>query len=125
MLTIKQEQNQDVVADFLQKLGSDADLSDDIVMTSRDGETMIGLGSLSLNAGKVYLNHIIFVPEFEDELMVQGLAKALLNLADLRGIRVVYGTEPALEKLYAALGFQNENEEYVLQLEGYFTKKHS
>ena len=125
MLTIKQEQNQDVVADFLQKLGRDADLSDDIVMTSRDGETMIGLGSLSLNAGKVYLNHIIFVPEFEDELMVQGLAKALLNLADLRGIRVVYGTEPALEKLYAALGFQNENEEYVLQLEGYFTKKHS
>lgn len=125
MLTIKQEQNQDVVVDFLQKLGSDADLSDDIVMTSRDGETMIGLGSLSLNAGKVYLNHIIFVPEFEDELMVQGLAKALLNLADLRGIRVVYGTEPALEKLYAALGFQNENEEYVLQLEGYFTKKHS
>lgn len=125
MLTIKQEQNQDVVADFLQKQGSDVDLSDDIVMTSRDGETMIGLGSLSLNAGKVYLNHIIFAPEFEDELMVQGLAKALLNLADLRGIRVVYGAEPALEKLYAALGFQNKNEEYVLQLEGYFTKKHS
>ena len=62
MLTIKQEQNQDVVTDFLREQGSDADLSDDIVMTSRVGETIIGLGSLSLNAGKDYLNHIIFVP---------------------------------------------------------------
>ena len=54
-----------------------------------------------------------------------GLAKALMNLADLRGIKKIYGSSKALENIYTALRFQKEEEEYSVSLEGYFTAGHA
>ena len=65
--------------------------------------------------------------EFKDNLgFILGIMKSLLNLADLRGIRTVYGSNPALYDLYKMLRFQKETMEdgkkrYALDLEGYFT----
>ena len=61
----------------------------------------------------------------EDLNLVLGLMKSLLNLADLRGMKTVYGSNPAMFDLYKMLRFKKSAGEakkmYELSLEGYFT----
>ena len=47
-----------------------------------------------------------------------------MNLADLRGIKQIYGTNKELEELYKLLRFKKEEGRYFLNLEGYFTTDH-
>ncbi|MBQ4515805.1 MAG: hypothetical protein II978_03340, partial [Clostridia bacterium] len=53
-----------------------------------------------------------------------GMLKAIMNLADLRGIKQIYGTNKELEELYKLLRFKKEEGRYFLNLEGYFTTDH-
>lgn len=118
LLTIKKEEANDKLSEFLKELGYVKDLQNKIIMTAKDGDIYLGAGALELIGSKVYLN---FVDTKDDELSLRlGIAKSLLNLADLRGIKFVYGNNEDLEKIYKLTRFKKENDEYILNLEGYF-----
>ena len=119
MLTIKKEDLNDKLENFLKEIDCDENLTDKIVMTAKDGDEYLGVGTLELRIDKVYLN---FVVTKKDELTLKlGIMKSLLNLADLRGIKMVYGDNEDLKSLYKMLRFKDTDGKYVLELEGYFT----
>ncbi len=83
---------------------------------------LLAVGSLELKQTKVYLNFIYCV---QDTMLYRhALAKALLNMADLRDIQTIYGNNPELFGLYTALHFKPVEGEYILSLAGYFTATH-
>ena len=119
MLTIKKEELNDKLECFLKEISCDENLTDKIVMTAKDGDEYLGVGALELRIDKVYLN---FVATKEDELTLKlGIMKSLLNLADLRGIKTVYGDNESLQSLYRMLRFKESDGRYILELKGYFT----
>ena len=127
MIEIKLEENKLQAQAFLTAQGISTNISNDIVMSAREKGEILAVGTLSLKEYKVYLDTVVPSEELRDNLgFILGLMKALLNLADLRGIRTVYGTNPALFDLYKMLRFQEEatddsKKRYTLNLEGYFT----
>ena len=119
MLTIKKEELNDKLENFLKEMDCDENLTDKIVMTAKDGDEYLGVGTLELRIDKVYLN---FVETKDDDLTLKlGIMKSLLNLADLRDIKTVYGDNEALESFYKMLRFKEIDGKYILELEGYFT----
>lgn len=119
MLTIKKEETNDKLESFLKTNNCNENLEQKIIMSAKDGEEYLGVGTLELRIDKVYLN---FVTTKEDDLTLKlGIMKSLLNLADLRGIKTVYGDNEELKSLYKMLRFKENNNEYILELEGYFT----
>ncbi len=119
MLTIKAIHAPEEVQAYLnkEKLSHESGHAQFMGLYTADG--LAGLGSISLQGTKVYLNFVHVSGEAVE--LQHGLAKALLNMADLRGIKTVYGSNPQLEKLYHMLRFHKENNEFALSLEGYFT----
>lgn len=119
MLTIKKEEINDKLEQFLKEINCDENLTNRIIMCAKDGDEYLGVGTLELRIDKVYLN---FVETKDDELALKlGIMKSLLNLADLRGIRTVYGDNEELKSFYKMLRFKEDEEQYILDLEGYFT----
>lgn len=125
MLTIKEAADKRAVRSFLDSLGVSDSVSEDIVMCCEENGRILGVSSLSLSEGKVYLNLLVMEKDADEMSLKLGLAKALLNLADLRGIKKIYGSSKALENIYTALRFQKEEGEYSVSLEGYFTAGHA
>ncbi|MBE7022352.1 MAG: hypothetical protein E7414_03965 [Ruminococcaceae bacterium] len=123
MLTIKKIEDIREAEAYLKAHGISHNIANEQAMGVYTQSGLIGLGSLCLCGYKVYLNFIHLAEE--DAALSHGLAKSLLNMADLRGIKTVYGSNPALDKLYACLRFQKENEEYALSLENYFQAEHN
>jgi len=119
MLTIKKIITTEEVQKYLDKEKLDHPIGQEQFMGVYDGDGLIGIGSITLVNLKVYMN-FIYIKE-NDFALRHGLAKALLNMADLSGIKTVYGSEPALKELYSLLRFREQDGEYVLSLEGYFT----
>lgn len=119
MLTIKKILTTDEIQAYFDKEKLNHIIETEQFMGVYDGDTLIGIGSICLRVTKVYLNFIYV--EGEDFSLRHGLAKALLNMADLSGIKTIYGDEPTLSELYSILRFKKEDKEYVLSLEGYFT----
>ncbi|MBE7009907.1 MAG: hypothetical protein E7418_00270 [Ruminococcaceae bacterium] len=122
MLTIKKIENTSDAIAYLNAHGITHDITNEQVMAMTEGDKTLGLGSLSLVGYKVYMN-FIHVEDGSDMLM-HGLAKSLLNMADLRGMKTIYGSNPALDALYIRLRFKKEDNEYVLSLENYFQAEH-
>ena len=125
MLTIKEAADKRAVRSFLDSLGVSDSVSEDIVMCCEENGRILGVSSLSLSEGKVYLNLLVMEKDADEMSLKLGLAKALLNFADLRGIKKIYGSSKALENIYTALRFQKEEGEYSVSLEGYFTAGHA
>lgn len=126
MITIKKDEDKTQARQFLKSLGHLPPADNEIVMTARDGDKILAAGSLSLQDGRVFLNCAVLSKDMEEDLnLLLGLMKGLLNLADLRGIKTVYGTNPALFDIYKILRFQKKSScgktLYKLPLEGYFT----
>lgn len=98
-------------------------------MTAREKDEILALGALSMKNYKVYLDDIVVKKDLcEDINLALGLLKSLLNLADLRGIKAVYGSNCDMDKLYRMLRFaeiEEDKKEYMLSLEGYFTCEHA
>lgn len=118
MLTILKEEINDNLIDFLNKLNVKQDLQDKIIMAVKEGEHYLGVGALELRVDKVYLN---FLATEEDNLIIKlSIIKSLLNLADLRGIKTVYGDNPELYSYYKMARFKETNGEYSVDLSGYF-----
>ena len=119
VLTIKKEELNDEVCAFLKELNCDENLQGKIIMCAKEKEKYLGVGTLELRTSKVYLD---FIKTREDDLTLKlGIMKSLLNLADLRGIKTVYGSAKELENLYKMARFVKDCGEYTLDLEGYFT----
>ena len=126
MITIKTEEDKTDIHKFLSSQGANIDLTGTIVMTARENGTILALGALSMKDYRVFLDHIVVSGEYVEDLnLVLGLMKSLLNLADLRGMKTVYGSNPAMFDLYKMLRFKKRAGEtkkmYELSLEGYFT----
>jgi len=127
MIEIKLDENKLQAQAFLTAQGVSTNISNDIVMSAKEKGVIIAIGTLSLKNYKVFLDTIVPSKELKDNLgFILGLMKSLLNLADLRGMRTVYGSNPALFDLYKMLRFKKEVTDdgkkiYALDLEGYFT----
>ena len=126
MITIKTEEDKTDIHKFLYSQGANIDLTGTIVMTARENGTILALGALSMKDYRVFLDHLVVSGEYVEDLnLVLGLMKSLLNLADLRGMKTVYGSNPAMFDLYKMLRFKKSAGEakkmYELSLEGYFT----
>ena len=121
MLTIKKIEDINEINTYLNAHGLHHTYGMEQFMGMYENDKLIGMGSIELCVTKVYMNFIY--TEENTHALNFGLAKSLLNMADLSGIKTVYGNNPALDKLYTALRFTKENEEYVLSLEDYFTEE--
>ncbi len=119
MLTIKKEELNDKLNAFLNEINIKENLQGKIIMCAKNGEEYLGIGTLELRVDKVYLN--LVKTKEEDLVLKLGIIKSLLNLADLRGIKTVYGDNNELQSLYKMTKFIKEKDEYSLDLEGYFT----
>ena len=122
MLTIKETADKEAAQRFLDFRKISYSLANDIVMTCMEENEILGVASLALKDTQVYLN--LLITAAEDLALQLGLAKSLMNLADLHGIKMLYGSNSDLEKIYSALRFQRSEEEYCISLEGYFTAEH-
>lgn len=126
MLEIKREENKKEAKAFLESLGIFCDIENDNVMCARENGEILAVGSLSLKHYKVFLDLAVCKGDVNENLpLVLGLMKSLLNFADLRGIKTVFGSNEALFPLYRLLRFKQEvgvePEIYSLSLDGYFT----
>lgn len=126
MLEIKREENKQEAIAFLESLGIACDIEHDNVMCARENGEILAVGALSLKEYKVFLDLAVCKGDTNENLpLMLGLMKSLLNFADLRGIKTVYGSNKTLFPLYRMLRFQKEEgiepEIYSLSLEGYFT----
>ncbi len=119
MLTIKKINDLTEVRAYLEKEGIDHVIGQEQFMGMYAGDELMGIGSICLSDLKVYMD-FLYVSE-DDFGLLHGLAKSLLNMADLSGIKTVYGKCPSLTELYKLLRFASENDEFVLNLDGYFT----
>lgn len=54
-----------------------------------------------------------------DTLLLDGLCRAILNIMDIQGVKVVYLSEK-YSKLASYVGFSKDGDEYKLNLEGFF-----
>ena len=124
MLAIKESKDKTRAQEFVNAQGFDYNLSDDIVMVCADANEILGVSALSLRGSKVYLDLLLTIETMSDLAFKAGLARAIMNLADLRGIKEIYGATPELFELYKMLRFEKEEGEYRLSLEGYFTAGH-
>lgn len=122
MFTIQKTENQNEIISYLQREKLDLSLDMQQFMGLYEEGCLQGIGSLRLCQTKVYLN-LVHCSEAAQELK-PTLAKALLNMADLRGIQTIYGNNPELFGLYTMLRFKKEEDEYSLLLAGYFTAEH-
>ena len=63
---------------------------------------------------------ILHISGFEgDILLLDGLCRAILNIMDIQGVKVVYLTEK-YEKLAKYIGFKQDEGRFKLYLEGFF-----
>lgn len=118
MLTIKKTDDIPAVARFLGDAMPSAPETC-IFMACADGTGIAAVGWLCLKDSRVYLAGAKCADGMD--MLLHGLGKSLLNLADLRGIQTIYGDAPALEPLYHMLGFRQTDGEWELSLAGYFT----
>ena len=118
MLTILKIEDKQKISAYVNKHNLAMPVEPCQYMAMSEADTLCGLGALSLVGDKVYMN---FLHTEMGGMQNHGLAKALLNMADLHGIQTVYGSNTDLEELYTLLRFQKENDEFFLSLKGYFT----
>ena len=127
MLTIKIEENP---TEIIRELGIDCGANAS-VMTMRDGEALMGAGVFKIGDGYAEILDIRMKSGVEDFSLEYGIAKALLNSVDLKGIHHAVCNNEAISKLLCALRFENSHtsakapEElrqhtFYLNLTGYF-----
>ena len=112
MLTIKETNDKLKAQEFLKNCGNHYELGDDIIMVCEENGKILGVTSLGLKDGQVYLNLLEILSEANDMSLKLGMLKAVMNLADLRGIKQIYGTNKDLEELYKLLRFKEDEGRY-------------
>lgn len=130
MLTIKRETNEAMIKQFITAEGITVPAENIILMTASENETCLAQGALVLKNNRIFLDHLILFCEHTNNTeLALGLLKALLNLADLRNIKEIHGSNPAMSHYYKMLRFtevsENDTAIYFLSLEGYFHCEHA
>ena len=120
MIEIKQIEKKEEISALIGQFSLTA-AADGIFCAMTDGGTLCGCGSLCLRGAKVYLSDVCLSEEYDCDAMRLSLARAVLNLADLRGIKTVYAANEKLFGLCRLLRFKEDGGELFLSLEGYFT----
>ena len=101
------------------------------VMAVKDGDELLGAGSVTLKDGYAVMDKVCMKESYKMFNMDFGLAKSLLNMLDLAGVKYVFSNIDD-DRLMTALRFKKEFEipegvnitdEYsrFLCLDGYFT----
>jgi len=129
MITIKRETNEAVIKQFIAAEGITVPTENIILMTASENETCLAQGALVLKNYRVFLDHLILSREHTNNTeLALGLLKALLNFADLRNIKEIHGSNPAMSHYYKMLRFTEASEcntkIYSLSLDGYFHCEH-
>lgn len=122
MIEIKKIENKSAVSAIINKFDLCAEESD-IIMGVFDGVDIIGAGSLSLIDYKVYLSDLKTDEANANVQMLLSLARSLLFHADLSGIKTVYCKNGNIYKICRLLRFKENNNELVLNLDGFFTSE--
>lgn len=104
-----------------------------VIMAAKDKDEILGAGQIIANEGYAVLGKIAVKDEYAGMMLEHSIAKSLLNMADLGGIRYIY-SDMADDSLAKRLKFcpntADEKEglpkivtryKYFLDLEGYFT----
>ena len=124
MIEIKKTTSKEVYDEF----GFD---SSSTVMAVKDGDELLGAGSVILKDGYAVMDKVCMKESYKMFNMDFGLAKSLLNMLDLAGVKYVFSNIDD-DRLMTALRFKKEFEtpedvnitdEYsrFLCLDGYFT----
>lgn len=88
-------------------------------MAVMEKDRILGSVDIYLQDERAYLSHL--VAGDLDAALSYGLGKAALNMADLRGAKAAFCTEPDMEAFLAPLRFQKESDSlWVVSLEKYF-----
>ena len=129
MITIKREENEAIIKQFIADEKITVPVENVILMTACENETILAQGALVLKNNRIVLDHLVLSDEFKNSLeLALGLLKSLLNLADLRNMKEIYGYNPAMRDYYKMLRFtettENDTTIYYLSLEGYFYSEH-
>ena len=88
-----------------------------LLMRMYDEDKLIGEGWGEIKNSKL---EILDILEHEPNVAL-SLGKALLNSADLKGIKTAICSNEKLEKTLTMLRFKKDSDIYTLSLEGYFT----
>jgi hypothetical protein len=92
--------------------------ADDVIhMQARDGTQLIGEAAAELRGNAAEITKLA---EYQPGLAYE-IGKALLNAVDLRGIPTVLCRDDGLRGVLTRLRFSEENGEYFLPLQGYFS----
>lgn len=87
------------------------------VIATLEGENVLHCAVFNYNEE---IGEIQAISGFDgDILMLDGLCRAILNIMDINGVKVVY-LPSKYEDLAQKVGFSLENERYYLNLEGFF-----
>ena len=124
MIEIKKTTSKEVYEEF----GFD---SSSTVMDVKDGDELLGAGCVTLKDGYAVMDKVCMKESYKMFNMDFGLAKSLLNMVDLAGVKYVFSNIDD-DRLMKALRFKKEFEipegvnitdEYsrFLCLDGYFT----
>ena len=129
MLTIKRETNEATIKKFIVEEGITVPAENVILMNASENETRLAQGALVLKNNRIFLDHLrISCEHASNTELALGLLKALLNLADLRNIKEIHGSNPAMSHYYKMLRFAEvsdcDTKMYSLSLEGYFHCEH-
>ena len=123
MIEIKKTDDKKVYKEF--GFGENA-----IVMSAKEGEEIFGAGAVEIKDGYAILSDVKMKDEYKMFNMEFGMAKSLLNMLDLSGVRYVV-SDMEDERLLTALRFKKDvpegletDKEYkgYLCLDGYFTE---
>lgn len=78
-----------------------------------DNGTRCGCGCIILKNEKGYISWITVIEEYRRQKLGDAIVKALLNIADLKGIKKVYAVETCKDFL-KAMGFEKDNNDAVI-----------
>lgn len=118
MLEFKVAVEKSGVVSYLKQKNIDLDIKGFFVMSAMEGETIVGMGAVSMTPDFAVVEELVC----DDETIAYGMGKALLNSLDLGGVARVLIKNERLYPLAERLRFtKTEQGSYEVSLYGYFT----
>ena len=87
---------------------------DSSAVVARQGEEMLGVCLFNLNESRILIN---LIEPKEDILLVDGILRSALHIADFRGITEAYYSETAPVNIFKTLDFIKNEEEKSLKIQ--------
>ena len=116
MIEIKRVTDQNVIDSICTEYHIQKEPADHVIATLEGSKVLhCAVFSYENEVGKIKA-----ISGFDDDLLLlDGLCRAILNIMDINGVKVVYLSEK-FENLAKKVGFNKGDNSYVLELEGFF-----